>query len=318
MSPPLEGVGTKPRNLPLVWSPDYEVDIGAHVFPTAKYRLVRNALLEAGVAAETDILLPHRASWEEVGAVHSQEYLEKIRTGSLSLLDQMTLELPFTPPLREASLLCCGGTLFTARMALAQGVAAHLGGGFHHAFRDHGEGFCLLNDVAVAAVALLEKGEVSRCAVVDLDVHQGNGTAAIFREDPRVFTLSMHQENNYPSPKPPSDLDLGLADGTRDESYLSLLDEALDVVLSRQRPDLVIYLAGADPFEEDQLGGLALTRMGLEERDRMVLKRCVQAGARVAVVLAGGYARRVQDTVAIHRRTVEVAREVWLEGPFGT
>jgi acetoin utilization deacetylase AcuC-like enzyme len=302
-------------NLPLVWSPDYEVDIGPHVFPTAKYRLVRTALLEAGVAAEGDFVFPPQASWEDVGAVHSREYVEKIRTGTLSLREQMTLELPFTAPLLGASLLCCGGTTLTAREALKQGVAVHLGGGFHHAFRDHGEGFCLLNDVAVAAVRLLEEGVISRCAVVDLDVHQGNGTAAIFRDDPRVFTLSMHQENNYPLPKPPSDLDLGLEDGIPDESYLRLLDGALEEVLSRQRPQLVIYLAGADPFAEDQLGGLGLTMGGLEERDRMVLERCSRAGAGVAVVLAGGYARQVQDTVTIHRRTVEVAREGWLNSP---
>ncbi len=298
-------------NLPLVWSPQYEVDIGPHVFPTAKYRLVRRSLLEAGVAAESDFLRPDPASWEQVGAVHTRDYLEKIRSGSLSLREQTTLELPFSSSLREASLLCCGGTTLTARKALAESVAVHLGGGFHHAFRDHGEGFCLLNDVAVALGCLLEEETVSSCAVVDLDVHQGNGTAAIFRDDPRVFTLSMHQERNYPFPKPPSDLDVGLADGTGDEPYLAQLTKALDSVLDRRRPELVVYLAGADPFVEDQLGGLALTKLGLERRDRMVLERCLEAEARVAVVLAGGYARRLEDTVAIHRRTVELAREVW-------
>lgn len=297
-------------NLPLVWSPAYEVDIGLHVFPTMKYRLVRDALMEAGAATEKDFLLPPPATWEEVGAVHSREYLEKIRRGRFSTREMMTLELPFNAALRDASLLCCGGTTLTARRALTRGVAAHLGGGFHHAFRDHGEGFCLLNDVAVALACLLEERVVSRCAVVDLDVHQGNGTAAIFREDPRVFTMSMHQERNYPFPKPPSDLDVGLADGTRDEAYLSLLREALEQVLNRQRPELVIYLAGADPFVEDQLGGLSLTKAGLEERDRVVLEWCTRAAAPVALVLAGGYARRGEDTVAIHRRSVEVAREV--------
>jgi acetoin utilization deacetylase AcuC-like enzyme len=169
--------------------------------------------------------------------------------------------------------------------------------------------------VAVALVALLEAGEVERCAVVDLDVHHGNGTAAIFRDDARVFTMSMHQERNYPHPKPPSDLDLGLDDGTRNEAYLPALERALETVLSRQGPEMVLYLAGADPFVEDQLGGLALTKRGLEERDRMVMERCSASGAAVAVVLAGGYARREEDTVAIHRKTVEVAREVWLADP---
>lgn len=306
-------------NLPMVWSPDYEVDIGAHVFPTAKYRLVRQALLDARIATEKDFILPGSASWEEVEAVHSREYVRKLRTGTLSVAEQMTLELPFTPALLRASLLCCGGTILTAREALRQGVAVHLGGGFHHAFRDHGEGFCLLNDVAVAAAELVEEETVSRCAVVDLDVHQGNGTAALFRDDPRVFTLSMHQERNYPVPKPPSDLDLGLEDGTGDETYLRLLAESLNEVMDRHRPQLVIYLAGADPYAEDQLGGLALSMEGLEERDRMVLTRCARAGAGVAVVLAGGYARNVEDTVTIHRRTVEVAREIWAEeGPGRT
>ena len=307
--------GRARENVPLVWSPDYEVDIGSHVFLTAKYRLVLNALLDAGLVTETDILHPDPASWEQIGAVHSPGYVEKVRTGSLSLHDVMTLELPFTIPLQQASLLCCGGTTLAAREALTQGVAVHLGGGFHHAFREHGEGFCLLNDVAVALVCLLDEGAVSRCAVVDLDVHQGNGTAAIFRDDPRVFTFSMHQERNYPSPKPPSDLDLGLDDGIRDEEYLGKLEEALNFVLTRHRPDLVIYLAGADPYVEDQLGGLALTKTGLEERDRLVMERCVESGSRTAVVLAGGYALRLEDTVAIHRQTVEVARDVWLKKP---
>ena len=297
--------------MPLVWSPHYEVDIGAHVFPTAKYRLVRSSLLEAGVASESDFLRPEPASWEQVGVVHSRDYLEKIRSGNLSLGEQMTLELPFSSSLRESSLLSCGGTTLTAREALVESVAVHLGGGLHHAFRDHGEGFCLLNDVAVALGCLLQGGTVSRCAVVDLDVHQGNGTAAIFRDDPRVFTLSIHQERNYPFPKPPSDLDVGLPDGTGDEAYLAHLTRALDSLLARQRPELVIYLAGADPFAEDQLGGLALTKRGLERRDRTVLERCLEAEARVAVVLAGGYARRLEDTVEIQRRTVEVARVVW-------
>jgi acetoin utilization deacetylase AcuC-like enzyme len=301
--------------MPLIWSPDYEVDIGIHVFPTAKYRLVLDALLEAGTIEKADLLSAHSAPWEWIEAVHSSDYVEKVRTGNLSFHDVLTLELPYSTPLQQASLLCCGGTTLTARMALAENVAAHLGGGFHHAFRGHGEGFCLLNDVAVALVHLLEAGEVERCAVVDLDVHHGNGTASIFRDDPRVFTMSMHQERNYPSPKPPSDLDLGLDDGIRDDEYLRKLGTALDVVLSRQRPELVIYLAGADPFVEDQLGGLALTRKGLEERDRMVLETCVSAGVPTAVVLAGGYARRVEDTVAIHRQTIEVAMEVWESKP---
>lgn len=296
---------------PLIWSPRYEVDIGPHVFPTVKYRLVREALLQRGCLGEEDGLHPEPVSWDRLGAAHSPDYLEKIRDGDLSIQEQMVLELPFTSELREASILCCGGTLLAAEKAMEEGVAVHLGGGFHHAFRSHGEGFCLLNDVAVAFTALLAEGRVSRGAVVDLDVHQGNGTASIFASDPRVFTFSMHQERNYPHPKPPSDLDVGLPDGMGDEAYLETLDGSLRTVLDRHEPEVVIYLAGADPFMEDQLGGLFLTKDGLEARDRMVFERCAEVGAGVAVVLAGGYARREADTVEIHRRTVEAAWGSW-------
>ena len=296
---------------PLVWSPSYEVDIGSHVFPTAKYRLVLEALLQAGSIREEEILHPEPVSWAEVGRVHEPAYLARIRENALSLGEQIALEVPFSPELREASLLCCGGTRLTAEKALTLGIAIHLGGGFHHAFSDHGEGFCLLNDVAVALSSLLARAVVERAAVIDLDVHQGNGTASIFAGEPGVFTLSMHQERNYPHPKPPGDLDIGLSDGTGDETYLALLADALDQTLEVQRPELAVYLAGADPFAEDQLGGLALTLEGLEARDRMVLDECRSRGVAVAVVLAGGYARREQDTVRIHRRTAEIAREIW-------
>ncbi|MGW8267034.1 MAG: histone deacetylase family protein, partial [Longimicrobiales bacterium] len=176
---------------------------------------------------------------------------------------------------------------------------------FHHAFADHGEGFCLLNDVAVAAATLLASGEVERVAVVDLDVHHGNGTAAIFAEDPRVFTLSMHQQNNYPAHKPPSDVDVGVPDGTGDEEYLGHLRQHLPAAVEAHDPGLVFYLAGADPYEKDQLGGLALTQAGLRKRDRMVLDSCRALGVPVAVLLAGGYAMDTRDTVAIHAGTVE-------------
>lgn len=190
-------------------------------------------------------------------------------------------------------------------------MAAHVGGGFHHAFSGHGEGFCLLNDVAVALRTLLAEGAVERAAVVDLDVHHGNGTAAIFRDDPAVFTFSMHQERNYPMPKPPGDLDVGLDDGTGDEEYLAILDERLGSIIRKHRPELVIYLAGADPYGDDQLGGLALTLEGLRRRDRMVFDACGDAGIPVAVTLAGGYAVREADTVEIHAATVHEARVAW-------
>jgi len=213
--------------------------------------------------------------------------------------------VPFSPELAEAMRLCCGGTLLAGRLALEHGACPHLGGGFHHAFADHGEGFCLLNDVAVGTVALLDSSEVERVSIVDLDVHHGNGTAAIFAEESRVFTFSLHQEHNYPAVKPPSDLDVGLSNRTGDEVYLRRLREELPAAVMEHAPDLVFYLAGADPYRRDQLGGLDLTLEGLRKRDSIVLDGCVETGVPIAVVLAGGYAVDTDDTVAIHAATVE-------------
>ena len=292
------------HGLTVVWSPAYEVDIGRHVFPTAKYRLIRNRLREAGIVPEEAFVQPEPATRAQLERVHTPEYLRKIDENDFTTIERWTLEVPFSEPLREASILCCGGTLLAARRAIAGGVAVHLGGGFHHAFADHGEGFCLLNDVAVAAATVLEEDGLDRVAIVDLDVHHGNGTAAIFAEEPRVFTFSMHQEANYPASKPPSDLDVGLPDRTTDAEYLALLDDNLNRLLERHEPQLVFYLAGADPYEGDQLGGLALTMEGLRERDAMVLHACGARDAAVAITLAGGYAMRQSDTVEIHVRTV--------------
>jgi acetoin utilization deacetylase AcuC-like enzyme len=203
--------------------------------------------------------------------------------------------------------LSCGGTLITARSALEDGVAVHLGGGFHHAYAGHGEGFCLYNDIAVAVRALRAEGVVKRVAVIDLDVHHGNGTAVIFAEDDDVLTFSMHQQNNYPLVKPPSDLDVGLQDGTEDGQYLDLLERALADVLGEPAPEFIVYLAGADPYEHDQLGGLSLTLEGLRRRDRMVLERAVERRIPIAVLMAGGYAYELDDTVSIHVATVEEA-----------
>ncbi|HSH74498.1 MAG TPA: histone deacetylase [Longimicrobiales bacterium] len=303
LAPP--GASVPERLPPVVWDPSYEVDIGAHVFVTAKYRLTRERLLEQRTLTEEHFLAPVPATDEQLALVHTTEYLSKVRSGAFSLAEILRLEVPFSEAGRDAMTLMCGGTLLTARLALAHGTAGHLGGGFHHAFAGHGEGFCLLNDVAVAARALTREGVVERVTVLDLDVHHGNGTAAIFEDDPAVSTFSMHQENNYPALKPPSDLDLGLADGTGDEEYLGLLTEHLPSVLDGHAPELVIYLAGADPYREDQLGGLGLTLDGLRMRDRLVLESARDRGIAVAVVLAGGYAHSPEDTVRIHAATVE-------------
>ena len=294
------------RGAIVLWSDAYEVDIGDHVFPTAKYGLVKNQLLETGVIEQDDLVRPEPATYDELGLVHDAEYLGKIRTGGFSESEMRIMEVPFSDAFREASILCAGASTQAGRIALRSGIGVHLGGGFHHAFPGHGEGFCMINDVAVAAMTLLRDAAVERIAIVDLDVHHGNGTATIFADESRVFTFSMHHQWNYPALKPPSDLDVGLDDGMGDDEYLSLLNEHLPTVLEHQ-PNLIFYLAGADPFQEDELGGLGLTKAGLRARDETVLSKVRAAGVPVAVTLAGGYAMKLPDTVDIHCATVEAA-----------
>ena len=299
--------------LTTVWHEEYEVDLGEHVYPTEKYRLVRRELEEEAVLPDLRLVSPEPAQPADLARVHTESYLEKVRSGSFTRQDELRLEVPFSAGLRRAMLLACGGTTLAARRALEEGVAVHLGGGFHHAFPDHGEGFCLLNDSAVALRALQADGRIRRAAVVDCDVHQGNGTAEIFRDDPSVFTLSLHQERLYPARKPPSDLDVGLPDGIGDEAYLDRLEEALPRALEQPEPDLALYLAGADPYRRDQLGGLGLTLEGLRRRDRTVLRSLRRRGIPAVVLLAGGYAVRVEDTVSIHVGTVREALETLRE-----
>ncbi|HEX9729727.1 MAG TPA: histone deacetylase [Gemmatimonadales bacterium] len=305
---PRPAATTPDRPRPVVWHPAYEVDIGPHVFPTRKYRLIRERLRDEGTVTEGDLVTAMPVSDDDVALVHDREYVRKIADDALSTDERILLEVPFSPALREAMWLCAGGTALTGRLARDHGVAVHLGGGFHHAFPDHGEGFCLINDVAIAIRLLQREGVCARPVVVDLDVHQGNGTAAIFARDPAVFTCSFHQQHNYPAWKPPSDLDVGLDDGTGDAEYLALLDRHLPVILEQHRPDMAFYLAGADPYRLDQLGGLALTIEGLRRRDELVLRHLREADVAVAVTLAGGYARNPDDTVAIHCGTVHAAR----------
>ena len=297
----------EPGGVPVVWCPQYEVDIGNHVFPVEKYRLIKQRLEAAGALSGTDLRTPEPAKVEDVLRVHTESYWTKIAEGAFASDEERLLELPFSPELREASLLCAGGTTLAGQLAISQGRSVHLGGGFHHAFADHGEGFCLLNDIAIAAATLLEEQEVDRILVADLDVHHGNGTASIFAEEPRVFTFSMHHQWNYPAVKPPGDVDVGLDDGVGDEEYMRLLREHLPRILQEHEPQLILYLAGADPYEADQLGGLAMSIEGLRERDEFVLSTAGEAEIAVAVTLAGGYAIRSSDTVAIHYGTVEAA-----------
>ncbi len=300
-----------------VYSDRYQIDLGLHVFPTAKYRLIAERL-----SRRPDITLvePEPATWAQLALVHTAEYLAKMRDGTLGETEVDQLELPWSAEMVEGFRLMVGGTVQAARMACGippddrrggsrtaptPGIVCHVGGGLHHAFPNHGEGFCPFNDVAVAARVLQDRG-LERIAVVDLDVHHGNGTAFIFESDPRVFTLSMHQQHNYPLWKPRSTLDVGLPDGAHDATYLRELERALPQAMAH-RPQCVFFLAGADPFEDDQLGGLRLTRDGLRRRDRMVIETVRAAGVPLVVTLAGGYARRLEDTVAIHMATIEEA-----------
>ncbi len=293
----------------LVYHSRYNLDLGAHVFPARKYRLVRDSLVAKGVADPADILTPDPAGDDDVLRVHAPEYVEKLKHDTLSASERMRLELPFSPQVVEAFWLAAGGSILAARRALQDGFGINLGGGFHHAYPAHGEGFCMLHDVAIAIRSVQADGAAARVMVVDADVHQGNGTAYIFADDSSVFTFSIHQERNYPAPKPPSDLDINLEDGTGDEEYLAELSRGLEESFARFSPDLLFYLAGADPYCEDQLGGLRLTLAGLRQRDDLVFAETRRRGVPVAVTLAGGYARNTEDTVRIHMNTVLAARD---------
>jgi len=290
----------------VIYSPRYHVDIGLHVFPTRKYQLVHARLLEDRVIAAQDVIEPQAAAWDDLALVHTREYLAKIRDGTLAQDDIAQLELPWSSEMVEGFRLMVGGTIEAARVAVRQrSIVAHIGGGLHHAFPNHGEGFCPFNDVAVA-IRVLQHDGLQRAAVIDLDVHHGNGTAFIFESDPGVFTFSMHQQYNYPMWKPRGSLDIGLMDGTGDADYHRQLEDALPVVMA-SHPECLFYLAGADPYEEDQLGGLGLTLDGLRARDRIVIDQARSTGLPMVVVLAGGYARNVDDTVAAHVATMKEA-----------
>jgi len=293
----------------LVYSDRYDLNLGSHVFPSIKYRLVKEKLLREHLAEPDDFVEPPPASDDDIALVHHREYLRKLQTGKLSYLEVLRLEIPYSPELVRAVWLCAGGSILAGRLALEDGVCVNVGGGFHHAYPDHGEGFCVLNDFAVAIRRLQKDKTIEQAMTVDCDVHQGNGTAAIFGGDHTVFTLSIHQMNNYPYPKPPSSLDINLRDGVGDEEYLRELAQGLDRALAEFRPDLIFYLAGADPYRDDQLGGLKLSLEGLEKRDRLVFEKARQKNISVAVTLAGGYARELEDTIQIHSNTIRVAEE---------
>ncbi len=310
----------------LVCARTFYLPIGQSVFPVSKYRLIYEHLLESGIAAPDDFLEPVPASDEDILLVHTPEYVEKLRTGTLSESEELQLEVPYCRELVEAYWLCAGGTILAADCALRDGIAFNVSGGFHHAFPDHGEGFNLINDVAVAIRRMQKDWKLKTAMTVDCDVHHGNGTAAIFgiagaapptvakhlpymRESPArdVFTISLHQENNYPACKPPSAIDVGLPDGTGDDEYLGWLEKALVSGLEQFHPDLICYLAGSDPYKGDLLGGLVLTIDGLKRRDEFVFRAARARGIPVLALPAGGYAHDVRDTVEIHCNTVLAA-----------
>ncbi len=323
----------------LVYSDDYYLPIGAHVFPAEKYRHIHDRLLQTGIAETSDFLTPQAASDEDILLVHTPDYVRKLKTGTLSAHEEMQMEIPYSPELVRAFWLAAGGSILAADHALKDRVAFNIGGGFHHAFPDHGEGFCMIHDVAVGIRRMQRDNKITRAMTVDCDVHHGNGTAAIFAgrrgpSDPLpssspttlaplspaksrrshagdVFTISLHQENNYPAWKPPSSIDVDLPDGIDDDDYLAWLDNALSSGLRQFDPQLICYIAGADPYREDQLGGLALTIEGLKRRDELVFRVAQARNIPVMVTFAGGYARRVEDTVTIHCNTVIAAMETF-------
>lgn len=302
----------------LVYHENYDLNLGPHVFPSQKFRLIYEMLLREGLAREQDFLRPHAASDEDILRVHTPDWVRKLKTGTLTASEIMLLEVPYSPELVEAVWLAAGGTILAAQSALRDGFGSNLSGGFHHAHPGHGEGFCAIHDVAVAIRKLQADGKIKKAIVVDTDVHHGNGTAAIFRDDPTVFTLSIHQLNNYPARKPPSNVDLNMDDRVEDEEYLGVLLPAVQQALDEFEPDILFYVGGADPYCEDQLGGLSLTKAGLKQRDRKVFEEARRRGIPVATTLAGGYARRVEDTVRIHVNTILAASEVALAFPSAT
>jgi acetoin utilization deacetylase AcuC-like enzyme len=320
----------------LIYSDNYFLPIGAHVFPAEKYRLIHERLLGTGIAEASDFLTPQPASDEDILLVHTPEYVHKLKTGTPSAREEAEMEIPFSPELVRAFWLAAGGSILAAEQALKDRVGFNIGGGFHHAFPDHGEGFCMIHDVAVAIRHMQHTSQIERAMTVDCDVHQGNGTAAIFAAKPSgsdllpstggltlqpqktpthstgdVFTISLHQQNNYPPRKPPSSIDVDLPDGIGDDDYLGWLDNALSSGLRQFEPDLLCYIAGADPYREDQLGGLALTIEGLKKRDELVFRVARARNIPVMVTYAGGYARKVEDTVTIHCNTVVAANQVF-------
>ncbi len=328
----------------LIYSDGYYLPIGQHVFPAQKYRLIYQRLISTGLAEQSDFLEPKPAADKDILLVHTSEYVYRLQYGMLSAAEELQMEIPYSEELVDAFWLAAGGSILAANQALQDRVAFNIGGGFHHAFPNHGEGFCMIHDVAVAIRRMRKDGKIRRAMTVDCDVHQGNGTAAIFgnrqtvarslpswgatvpevtktsiaqegkeedKEKEDVFTISLHQANNYPMIKPPSSIDVNLPDHTTDDQYLAWLDNALSSGLRQFTPDLLCYVAGADPYKDDQLGGLDLTIEGLKKRDELVFQAARAKDIPVMVTYAGGYAKNVEDTITIHCNTIAAAKGIY-------
>jgi acetoin utilization deacetylase AcuC-like enzyme len=294
----------------LIYHQGYDLHLGAHVFPSQKFRMIAEKLVADGVATNGDFLRPEAASDTDILRVHTPDWVSKLKTGTLTRSEEMKLEVPYSPELQQAFWFAAGGTIAAGQAALRDGFGCNIGGGFHHAYPGHGEGFCAIHDVAVAIRRLQHDGAIRKAMVVDTDVHHGNGTAAIFSKDESVFTLSIHQLNNYPAHKPASTLDLNMEDGVTDAEYLEALLPAVRTSLQKFQPEMVFYIGGADPYRDDQLGGLDISLEGLKERDKGVFEEARKRKIPVVTALAGGYARRLQDTVQIHVNTIHAALEM--------
>jgi len=281
-----------------------------HPFPMEKYERLHQRVVEAAIVETEDLCVPRAATVREIRLVHDPKYTDRAEQGKLTSQEMRRIGFPWSMELMERARRSCGATIEACRAALVDGFGVSLSGGTHHAFPDHGEGYCLYNDTAIASRTMQGEGRVRRVVIIDCDAHQGNGTAVIFREDPTVFTFSIHGKNNFPARKETSDLDLPLEDDTDDTGYLQALEEGVCQAIQSIRAELAIYLAGADPYNDDRYGRLALSKQGLAERDRVVLRECRNAGIPVAITMAGGYARQVDDTVDIHFQTVKTAADL--------
>jgi len=295
------------KKLKFVYSPKYEVDLKGHIFPTVKYRLIKERVEKEGIAKE--FIEPDYVGFDELSLILVEEYLYDLKNARLSWRTWRS-ELPVEKEVIDFFRLTVNGTYLASKESLSEKIVYHIGGGFHHAYPDHAEGFCYINDIAYAIIKLKKEGLIKKAAVIDCDLHQGNGTAYYFKDDEDVFTFSIHQENNYPVPKEKSDIDIGLDDGTGDEGYLTHLQKWVPYILDNHRPELVIYEAGADPYEDDQLGGLKLTKEGLKKRDYLVLSECFKRNIPTVIVLGGGYPYKLEDLIEIHFNTAKIAFDI--------